>query len=82
LTAGKPEGQILLDNMARSMIGRQDYRHCMLIIRAFCMLATSDPNGVLLISERTVLVPCLVKVLHRESSQIWGIADDNKPIKE
>lgn len=68
--------------MARLMVGCNDYRRCSLAVRAFCMLATSDPNGVLLISERTVLVPCLVKVLHRESGQIWGISDDNIPIKE
>jgi hypothetical protein len=37
------------------------------------MLSVSDPNGVLLVAERTPLVASLVLLLHRESGQIWGV---------
>lgn len=70
-----PSPQPLLDQMARYLVTTPSLR--ISIIRAFSMLAVSDPNGVLLISERTILVPCLTQLLHRESSKVWGIGDDS-----
>jgi hypothetical protein len=43
------------------------------IVRAFCMLAIAEFDAVLLIAERSALVPVLVLVLYRESDKIWGV---------
>lgn len=43
------------------------------IARAFCMLAIAEFDAVLLIAERSALVPVLVLVVYRESNKIWGV---------
>lgn len=37
------------------------------------MLTVADPGGVVLIAEKSVLVPCLIQLLDREVRKVWGI---------
>ena len=37
------------------------------------MLSIATPDAVILVSERSVVVPALIILLQRESTKIWGI---------
>lgn len=37
------------------------------------MLSCASPDAVILMTERSILVPALIMLIHRESSRIWGI---------
>ena len=37
------------------------------------MLSIATPDAVVLISQRSLVVPALIIVLQRESTKIWGI---------
>ncbi|RSH93008.1 hypothetical protein EHS25_008456 [Saitozyma podzolica] len=72
--------QPVLDRMARYLLDahptaapHEALRMAITIARAFCMLAIAEFDAVLLIAERSALVPVLVLVLYRESDKIWGV---------
>ena len=60
---------------------RQTLRQTTTIIRAFAMLSIAMPDAVILVAERSLVVPALILVLHRESTKVWGVhADLEDPI--
>ena len=54
----------------------QSLRQTTTIIRTFAMLAIATPEAVILIAERSLLVPALILVLQRESTKVWGVHID------
>ena len=43
------------------------------IVRALSMLSIADQDAVILIAERTLVVPALILLLARESCKLWGV---------
>lgn len=46
------------------------------------MLARSDEDAVVLMTEASILVPALVVLLHRQSSLLWGIRSSSRTVYE
>jgi hypothetical protein len=46
------------------------------------MLSIADPDAVVLISEKSILVPALLLVLQRESTKVWGIHTEQHSVSE
>ncbi|KAL1413020.1 hypothetical protein Q8F55_000769 [Vanrija albida] len=57
----------------KDLAADQSYRVKTDILSALFMLAAHDPDAIVLLTEKSVLVPALLTLLHRESSRIWGV---------
>jgi len=59
----------------------QTLRHTTTLIRAISMLSIASPEAVILVAERSLVVPALILVLQRESTKVWGVhADLEDPV--
>ncbi|WWD17674.1 hypothetical protein CI109_102115 [Kwoniella shandongensis] len=59
---------------------QESLKMSLLIVRGLCMLSISHEDAVILMGQRSILVPALILVLQRESTKIWGIhADYHSP---
>lgn len=72
----------MIDLVSRSLISYKDSsvvpkeqqsRHIISVLSALFMLSQAHPDAVVLMTERSDLIPCLVLLIHRESSRIWGV---------
>lgn len=44
------------------------------------MLSIATPEAVILVSERSLVVPALILVLRRESTKVWGIHAESEDV--
>ena len=71
--------QPVIDRLARWLMlpsltdAIQRHRATVKIIRGLMMMSTSDPDAVLLLVERTVLLAALIQLLNREGRRVWGV---------
>lgn len=69
-----------MDRMSRFLMNghpkftpEQRFHYSRDVLGALAMLARSDENAVVLMSEGSILIPALAVVLHRHSSSLWSI---------
>ena len=46
----------------------------MTLLRALLMLSIAEKDAILLVGQRSTIVPALIVVLRRMASRIWGIS--------
>ncbi|BEJ17646.1 hypothetical protein CspHIS471_0610470 [Cutaneotrichosporon sp. HIS471] len=70
----------LMDRMSRFLMNghprfspEQRFHYCRDVLMALAMLARSDENAVVLMTEGSILVPALAVVLYRHCSSLWAI---------
>ncbi|GMK57733.1 hypothetical protein CspeluHIS016_0405670 [Cutaneotrichosporon spelunceum] len=70
----------LMDRMSRFLMNghpkfypEERFSYFRDVLRALAMLARSDENAVVLMTEGSILVPALAVILHRHSSALWSI---------
>ncbi|CAK9785047.1 hypothetical protein CC85DRAFT_286995 [Cutaneotrichosporon oleaginosum] len=70
----------LMDSMSRFLLTghprfspQQRFRYSRDVLGALAMLARSDENAVVLMTEGSILVPALAMFLHRHSASLWAI---------
>nr|XP_018999630.1 uncharacterized protein I203_07827 [Kwoniella mangroviensis CBS 8507]OCF63091.1 hypothetical protein I203_07827 [Kwoniella mangroviensis CBS 8507] len=85
---GSPNESPLVDRLSRYLISAgesevkglhadeiyyQSLQTSLLIVRGLCMLSISHPDAVIIMGQKSILVPALVIVLQRESNKLYGI---------
>ncbi|WWC99883.1 hypothetical protein V866_006792 [Kwoniella sp. B9012] len=73
---GSPNESPLVDRLSRYLISASEpesLQTSLLIVRGLCMLSISHPDAVIIMGQKSVLVPALVIVLQRESNKLYGI---------
>ncbi|ORX37376.1 hypothetical protein BD324DRAFT_650973 [Kockovaella imperatae] len=70
----------VLDRCSRLLIDplpdaseRQLYDMYTSLIRALSMMSIADQDAIILIAERTLVVPALIMLLTRETPKLWGV---------
>ncbi|WRT64345.1 uncharacterized protein IL334_001277 [Kwoniella shivajii] len=78
--SGMPNESPLIERLSRYLINplnsaseSDSLRISLLIIRGLCMLAISHSDAVILMGQRSILVPALIIVLQRESTKLYGV---------
>ncbi|WWD09606.1 hypothetical protein V865_007734 [Kwoniella europaea PYCC6329] len=74
--SGSPNESPLVDRLSRYLISASEpesLQTSLLIVRGLCMLSISHPDAVIIMGQKSVLVPALVIVLQRESNKLYGI---------
>lgn len=73
-----------MDRMSRFLLNghpkftpHQRFQYTRDVLRALAMLARSDVDAIVLLTEASILVPALIVHLHRQSSLLWGIRSSN-----
>ncbi|WVQ61991.1 uncharacterized protein L199_000124 [Kwoniella botswanensis] len=73
---GSPNESPLVDRLSRYLIlasEPESLQTSLLIVRGLCMLSISHPDAVIIMGQKSVLVPALVIVLQTESNKLYGI---------
>ncbi|WVW82510.1 hypothetical protein I302_104521 [Kwoniella bestiolae CBS 10118] len=77
---GLPNESPLIERVSRYLINphssaseSDSLQMSLLTIRGLCMLSISHPDAVIIMGQKSILVPALIIVLQRESNKLYGI---------
>ncbi|EIW72574.1 hypothetical protein TREMEDRAFT_72810 [Tremella mesenterica DSM 1558] len=78
-TKHKPDLQPLIDRLSRWLISPtlenpdEASKWSVKVIRGLTMMAIADPDAVVLLAEKTILIAALILVLGKEGGKVWGV---------